>query len=190
MKSPCRSCPIDCTAVTQLKESGHRRGQNIRIATHQRARARRVRPVAAGRLDRRDGTGRRAIAMVRGPEVALVPCRSLLRRSRGAGELAPRIRRARRGRTRVGSSCGRVERLALAQCDVESHPAQNPGRARFRFNRTPGKMMPCVVERANEDERASHVAQFLALPVQDQTADATIETKVMPRRNPPAAFAR
>ena len=190
MKSPCRSCPIDCTAVTQLKESGHRRGQNIRIATHQRARARRVRPVAAGRLDRRDGTGRRAIAMVRGPEVALVPCRSLLRRSRGAGELAPRIRRARTSRTRVGSSRGWVERLALAQCDVESHPAQNPACARFRFNRTPGKMMPCAVERANEDERASHVAQFLALPVQDQTADATIETKVMPRRNPPAAFAR
>ena len=175
MKQTKQICRPDEVALPQLphrlhsshstKESGHRRGQNIRIATHQRARARRVRPVAAGRLDRRDGTGRRAIAMVRGPEVALVPCRSHLRRGRGAGELAPRIRRARTGRTRVGSSCGRVERLALAQCDVESHPAQNPGRARFRFNRTPGKMMPCVVERANEDERASHVAQFLALPV-------------------------
>jgi hypothetical protein len=51
-------------------------------------------------------------------------------------------------------------------------------------------MMPCVVERPNADVRASLVPHFLALPVQDPTADATIETKVMPGRNPPAVFAR
>ena len=50
--------------------------------------------------------------------------------------------------------------------------------------------MPCAVERANEDVRASRGAYFLALLVQDPTADATMETKVMLRRNPPAVFAR